>query len=104
MSEVARRLQAELRDSDTVARLGGDEFAIILQHVADASEVDIIARRLNARMAEPFIFGEVEAHLSASIGIALYPQHPVKAEKLIELADAAMYEVKKAGRNAYRIA
>lgn len=102
--EVARRLLGEVRESDTVARLGGDEFAIILHHVDDCSEVDSVAQRINAQLAEPFIFGEVEAHLSASIGVALYPQHGDTAEKLVDVADAAMYVVKEAGRNAYRIA
>ena len=72
--------------------------------IDDPAEVDVVARRIIARLAEPYVFDGVKARLSASVGIALYPQHAETAEKLIDMADAAMYAVKEAGRNAYRIA
>jgi diguanylate cyclase (GGDEF)-like protein len=102
--ETARRLLLEVRESDTVARIGGDEFVIILHRVDDAREVETIAERINERMSEPFVFGDVTVGLSASIGIALYPRHAATVDDLIDRADAAMYVAKESGRNAYRMA
>lgn len=102
--ETARRLLLEVRESDTVARIGGDEFVIILHRVDDAGEVETIAERINERMSEPFVFGDVTVGLSASIGIALYPRHAGTIDDLIDKADAAMYVAKESGRNAYRMA
>jgi diguanylate cyclase (GGDEF)-like protein len=102
--ETARRLLLEVRESDTVARIGGDEFVIILHRVDEVSEVEMIATRINACMAEPFVFGDITVGLSVSIGIALYPSHAESIEGLIDKADSAMYAAKENGRNTYRMA
>lgn len=102
--ETARRLRTCVRAADTVARQGGDEFAAILAEVGSRAEVEEIAARIVAELARPFEIKAGTAHLSCSIGIALFPQHGTDVEALQRNADAALYEVKGSSRNAYRIA
>ena len=101
--EAAHRLTGAVRDSDTVARLGGDEFAVILTKVCGPLEVEEIAQRIVAAMAAPFALTTGEVTISASVGAAIYPQHGCDVEQLKSSADAALYAVKEAGRNGYRI-
>ncbi len=100
--QVAHRLSACLRDSDTVARLGGDEFAMILPEVSGNKDVEDVARRALQSLQAPFILAEGTATISGSIGVALYPDHGDNAELLQRHADAALY-LAKAERNAYRV-
>lgn len=100
--ETARRLMQVVRHSDTVARLGGDEFAVILPNIRDASEVEDVAERIVGVLARPFLLSTGMASVSASVGIALYPDHGLNPEQLRANADAALYAVKSAGRNDYR--
>ena len=88
-----------MRDSDTVARVGGDEFALILPDVTDSEAVVGVATKLVASLSEPFDLPQGPARISASIGMAWYPQHAVEAETLVQYADIAMYAAKRAGRN-----
>lgn len=101
--EAAQRMTACIRESDTLARLGGDEFAAILSDVAGLAEVDEIATRLIAVLAEPFRLSAGKAEISGSIGVAIYPLHGGDSEQLKRNADLALYDVKKNQRNAYRI-
>lgn len=101
--EVARRLRLSVRAADTVARLGGDEFAALLAEVGSREEVEDVATRIVADLARPFELNAGTAHISCSIGIALFPEHGASVEDLQRGADIALYEVKEAGRNAYRI-
>lgn len=101
--EAARRLASCVRESDTVARLGGDEFAIVLSEMTHDSEAEQIAQRAVRLMAEPYRLDEGTAHISGSIGIALYPQHGTDSEQLQRNADIALYDAKEGGRNRYRI-
>lgn len=101
--ETARRLRVSVRAADTVARLGGDEFAAILTEVGSRAEVEEVAARIVAELARPFELDAGTANISCSIGIALFPEHGVDIETLQHNADAALYAVKGAGRNAYRI-
>lgn len=96
---VAQRLCHRMRDSDTVARVGGDEFALILPDVTDSEAVVGVATELVASLSEPFDLPQGPARISASIGMAWYPQHAVEAETLVQYADIAMYAAKRAGRN-----
>ena len=102
--EASRRLLQAVRQSDTVARLGGDEFAVILPKIGSQLEVEEIAQRVVAALARPFLLDAGEAKLSASVGVAIYPQHGEDLETIRVSADAALYAVKQAGRNAYRFA
>jgi diguanylate cyclase (GGDEF)-like protein len=101
LREAARRLESVVRESDTAARLGGDEFAVILDDAASAAGAESVARKVLESMARPFRLDGCEAHITASIGIALYPDDGEDAEALLGHADAAMYAVKDSGRNGY---
>ena len=102
--ETARRLRVCVRAADTVARVGGDEFAAILTEVPSREEVEEVAARIVAELARPFELKVGTVRISCSIGIALFPEHGRDVEALQHYADAALYEVKAASRNAYRIA
>lgn len=101
--EVAHRLHLAVRESDTVARLGGDEFAVILPKVAGLGEAEEVAQRIVRLLGEPYHLGVGLAAVTASVGIALYPQHGDDVETLKRAADMALYSVKEGGRNGYRL-
>jgi diguanylate cyclase (GGDEF)-like protein len=94
LKQVAARLQAVLRDTDTVSRLGGDEFAIVLP-TADAELVRLVARRIALALREPVEFEGQPLDVAASIGSAIFPQHGEDAGTLIRHADLAMYVAKR---------
>lgn len=100
---VAERLLACVREADTVARLGGDEFVIVLEDGKDNSHLERIAGTIVHALSEPYPLGQDEAHISASIGIAVYPDDGSDAQTLLKHADQAMYAAKAAGRNGYRL-
>jgi diguanylate cyclase (GGDEF)-like protein/PAS domain S-box-containing protein len=106
--EIAHRLRAQVRETDTVARLGGDEFTIVLPEVEGTPGAERVARAVCAAVAEPVALEvdgvAVAGKVSASLGIALYPGHARSEEELLRLADAALYAVKDTGRNGYRFA
>ena len=93
LQQVAARLRSKLRDIDTVARMGGDEFAILLPAVND-KHATMAARMLLQALRAPFRIEEQSLDIGASIGIALYPDHGVDANILIQRADVAMYAAK----------
>ncbi|MHB8535716.1 MAG: bifunctional diguanylate cyclase/phosphodiesterase [Sulfuricaulis sp.] len=95
LQQVAARLRSKLRDIDTVARMGGDEFAILLPAVND-KHATMAARMLLQALRTPFVVGEQNLDIGASIGVALYPDHGVDANILIQRADVAMYAAKHA--------
>lgn len=99
--EVAERIRACVGPSDTAARLGGDEF-VVLATQADERDAGKLARRLMEAFKQPFTQGGMSFTVTASIGIALCPGDASSMEALIGRADAAMREVKLAGRDAYR--
>ncbi|UGQ36366.1 EAL domain-containing protein [Janthinobacterium sp. PLB04] len=99
--EAARRIRVGVRETDTVARLGGDEFTVILSDLDDLQQVDRIARQILDGLLAPFLLGQEQAFVSASIGITLYPDDAGTIEDLLKQADQAMYVSKGAGRNRY---
>lgn len=101
LCEAARRIGAYTRESDTVARIGGDEFTVILAELADTNGIERIANNILHALAQPFAMGAGQAHVSASIGIALYPDDAQSQEDLLKNADQAMYVSKDAGRNRF---
>jgi diguanylate cyclase len=101
--QFAGRLADLLRGADTLARLGGDEFAIVQTEVRSLQDVEALARRILAATHEPFLLSGGSAFVGVSIGIALAPDHADKAEALMKLADAALYEAKSGGRNRYDV-
>ncbi len=98
---VAQRLAAGLRKTDTLARLGGDEFVLLAEDVDGAADAQNLARKLLDELAAPFQVSAHAYHLTGSIGISLYPADGKDAVALIRNADAAMYQAKAQGRNAY---
>jgi diguanylate cyclase (GGDEF)-like protein len=101
LQETANRLRACLRAEDTVARLGGDEFAVIIENFRSVSEIDRLAEKLIQIIARDF---SIEGHIinvSASIGIALAPEHASDPVTLLRYADIALYESKGRGRNCF---
>jgi len=100
--EAAARLKALIRASDTVSRLSGDEFALILNNITHYKHALTIAEKISLEMQQPYQLSCVDVHLSASIGIALYPDDAGGADALLKKADQAMYEVKASGRNGYQ--
>ena len=101
--EVARRLQATLRRDELIGRLGGDEFAAVLPNVSTLDEVLTAAERLSKRLAEPMDVDGMPMCISASIGIALFPEDGDSAQLLLGNADAAMYQAKREGRGSIRL-
>jgi diguanylate cyclase (GGDEF)-like protein len=98
LQQLAGRLQQDLGEADLAARLGGDEFAILLGGAAPAQAL-AFARRLHARLAEPYDLGAgAPIRAAAAIGIACAPLHATRAKALAERADAAMYEAKRRGQ------
>jgi diguanylate cyclase (GGDEF)-like protein len=100
---VAERLTACIREGDTVARLGGDEYGIVLTDMAQAQDAVLVAQKLLDCFVEPFIVGERELFVTASIGITLYPNDEPRSEHLLKNADCALYRAKERGRNTYYI-
>jgi diguanylate cyclase (GGDEF)-like protein len=94
--ELAQRLTGALREADVLARLGGDEFAILLPGVRDATAAEEIARRMLEVIEGSFDFDGIALQVSASIGIALAPDHGDGATVLLQRADVAMYQAKNA--------
>jgi diguanylate cyclase (GGDEF)-like protein len=97
---VAARLLSAVRSSDTVSRLGGDEFVVLLGEMAQADDAEKAAGKVQAALSQPFQVLGHELVITASIGISLFPFHGKDARALITNADAAMYSVKKSGRNS----
>jgi diguanylate cyclase (GGDEF)-like protein len=100
--EVASRLSACSRESDTVSRLSGDEFTIILNNVNHDDEIKMLCNRILNALNQPLHILEREMFITASLGFATYPNDDKDLTGLLVKADAAMYEAKRNGRNAYR--
>jgi predicted signal transduction protein with EAL and GGDEF domain len=99
LTGVGKLLADRLRDTDIVARLGGDEFTIILPHT-DVEQGRIVAEQLIATLGNhKFRLADQTFVITASVGIALIPEHGATAEELLSHADVAMYQAKENGRN-----
>ncbi len=100
LQEVTQRIRAALRQSDTVGRLGGDEFLIMLGR-SDAASAAHVAHNLLNRISQPFVTEGHTLTVTASIGIALYPDDGKDFDELHKNADISMYKAKELGRNRY---
>ncbi|MDP1612979.1 MAG: diguanylate cyclase [Sulfuritalea sp.] len=106
--EVARRLQACVREGDTVARLAGDEFVVMLEELDESPEAatgqaESVAAKIIEQLGQVHRFGDIEHHAGASVGIALFRDKTPDVDELIRRADLAMYQAKAAGRNTWRL-
>ncbi len=99
LQQVAERLRANLRASDAVCRQGGDEFVALVPECPQAANLEHLAQTLGTVIARPYEVLGVSLTLSASIGMALYPEHGEDVDALLHSADTAMYQAKKAGRH-----
>jgi diguanylate cyclase (GGDEF)-like protein len=100
---VSRGLSDTLRAGDVIARIGGDEFAIILDNVHQVDDAAAVAEKCLHRIAQPMAISGHELHISASIGISVYPDHATSMHELLKYADSAMYYAKNSGKNACRL-
>ncbi|HEX8988193.1 MAG TPA: EAL domain-containing protein [Rhodocyclaceae bacterium] len=107
LSQMARRIIAALRESDTAARLGGDEFVVLLEGLGEdelpaANAAEAIAEKLRTAISKPLALGEKEYRITPSIGITLFREQRDDVDALLRQADLALYQAKAAGRNAIR--
>lgn len=103
LREIATRLKAGIREADVAARLGGDEFAVVLVD-SGAKGAEAVAAKLTQDLAQAFETEEAVVAVSASIGVATFPDAAATCEALLQRADEAMYEAKRAGKDRYAVA
>jgi diguanylate cyclase (GGDEF)-like protein len=103
LCQVGERLNEVLRTSDTAARLGGDEFGVLLSGPCDIAQAEAVADKILGAIAKPFPIKGLNLRVTASIGVALFPEHARDGEQLMQHADVAMYEAKstQCGRARY---
>jgi len=98
LQDVAVRLSSAVRKSDTIARLGGDEFIVVLTDLSEHGPAEHIARKIMDAMDAPFDIKGQSVNTTLSMGIAFYPEHGTKRQRLFDAADEAMYRAKELGR------
>jgi diguanylate cyclase (GGDEF)-like protein len=101
LKEIADRLRATARDTDTVARLGGDEFVLIQVGLKETSEAAALARRITRAVTEPCTIAGQTIAVATSIGIAVAPHNGLDPDELLRMADHALYRCKTDGRGSY---
>jgi diguanylate cyclase (GGDEF)-like protein/PAS domain S-box-containing protein len=99
--DAAKRIEQCVNTSDTVARMGGDEFTVIVNNAASPAEITPMLQHILAQLARAFNLRDEQVFVSASIGVALYPQDATQVEDLFRHADQALYVAKKTGRNRF---
>lgn len=104
LKEVAKRLHHCMRASDTASRLGGDEFVALLAEVEGMTAANTVATKILNQLTKPYDIAGHVFDISASIGVALYPEHASDGKGLMKAADLAMYDAKNSGRSTVRIA
>ena len=104
LRQVAARMTALVRDTDTLARLGGDEFVLLLDQAAGRPELEQVAGRLIDAVNQPMVLAGQSVVVGVSVGIACFPQHGQTVDALMRAADLAMYAAKAGGRNRWQFA
>jgi len=103
LCEVARRLVACLRQSDSVARVGGDEFTVLAHDLSQAEDAERVAAKILSTFARPFQLSSRDTAIAASLGISIFPDHGEDPITLLRHADLAMYSAKRAGGGTFRM-
>jgi diguanylate cyclase (GGDEF)-like protein len=103
LQAASSRIKGAIRTADLAARWGGDEFVILLVQ-SDIKNAEIVAAKLVELISAPYQIHQLVAHVSASIGVAMYPSSADSASALLTRADEAMYRAKSSGKACYRIA
>jgi len=101
LKETAMRLNNSIRNSDKIARIGGDEFLVLHTNLSDNQSIASATQRITDAISLPFNIEGVDVNITASIGIAVYPDHGDDIDEMIKQADQAMYKVKRQGKNDY---
>jgi diguanylate cyclase (GGDEF)-like protein len=101
LRQVADRLRAQSRESDTVARVGGDKFAVLTENHENLMDISTFSQRLVEVLSAPYVLGRKECLVTLSIGISVFPSDGNDSQALLKAADVAMYRAKAAGRNNY---
>ena len=101
LAVIANRLRRTMRQADLIARIGGDEFVALLQDVDDPNDAALIASKIIHTLSEPITLSGHHLLISASVGIAMYPEHGQAATELLHHSDQALYKAKANGRNGY---
>jgi len=102
LKEIARRITAALRSADTVSRVGGDEFVVLLQDIGSAEDAARVAEKIIRSIKQPFDINGHRLIVTASVGVAMYPDNGQDAQGLTVLADLAMRAAKQSGNNRYQ--
>jgi diguanylate cyclase (GGDEF)-like protein/PAS domain S-box-containing protein len=102
LNKVALRLKSRLRETDSIGHLKSDEFIIIQTGIKRPDDAAELCRRLGEAFSEPFLIDDNEVHLSASIGVSMFPADGKSADTLFKNVDLAMYRAKSSGRDTYR--
>ncbi|MGH8990726.1 MAG: putative bifunctional diguanylate cyclase/phosphodiesterase, partial [Acidimicrobiia bacterium] len=103
LRQVARRLAAAVRSTDTVARMGGDEFTLLVTNIRSTGEAAMVAEKILVAFRQPFVLDGHDLFVTPSIGIAVGPDDGLRPSVLLKNADTAMYRAKDRGRNCYEI-
>ncbi|MBE1236511.1 GGDEF domain-containing protein [Phaeovibrio sulfidiphilus] len=101
---VAERLTHAVREFDLVGRIGGDEFIVVLSHISRPDDAATAARKIITSLSQPIEINGALCQVGASVGIAIFPEHGTDESVLIHVADEAMYEVKRTGKNNFAYA
>ena len=104
LREIATIIKEAVRDSDTVGRIGGDEFVVLLNTIRVPEHALAVAEKIRASLNQSFQLAEHPVLISASLGIAVYPEHGNEKKQLMRHADSAMYRAKKMGGNRFLMA
>ncbi len=103
LKEFASRMQACLRQGDTAARIGSDEFVVLLPDIEAVQEASAVAEAVLRAVSQPFVLEDHAVRISASIGLAIFPEHGEEVGQIMKNADLAMYQTKQTGGGAARV-
>lgn len=103
LKDIAIRLKASVRQSDTIARLGGDEFVILLNGLNQVNDFEATVQMVMKHLSEPYFIDTYEINITVSMGISIYPMHGNDLRSLIKNSDIALYKVKSQGKNNYQL-